>query len=48
MNQDGHFLEVLGDINRFEIDDTGALLLYSSDNRSIKARAQEPANRPLQ
>tara|TARA_R110002124_G_scaffold61744_4_gene169008 strand:- start:478 stop:1626 length:1149 start_codon:yes stop_codon:yes gene_type:complete len=48
MNQDGHFLEVLGDINRFEIDNAGALLLYSSDNRSIKARAQEPANRPLQ
>ena len=39
MNQDEHFLEVLGDIQRFELDETGALLLYTTDNRSIKARA---------
>jgi len=41
MNQDEHFLEVLGDVARFEIDDTGALLLITTDNRTIKARAAE-------
>jgi len=41
MNQDEHFLEVLGDVARFEIDDTGALILTTTDNRTIKARAAE-------
>lgn len=41
MNQDDHFLEVLGDVQRFDIDETGALLLYTSDDRSITARAPE-------
>ena len=43
MNQDEHFLEVLGDVARFDFDETGALLLLTSDNRSIKARAADPA-----
>ncbi|GAA6130367.1 hypothetical protein NBRC116187_07270 [Halopseudomonas sabulinigri] len=41
MNQDEHFLEVLGDVARFEIDDTGALILITTDNRTIKARAAD-------
>ena len=44
MNQDNQFLEVLGDVARFDIDDTGALLLITSDNRTIKAHAARAAN----
>jgi uncharacterized lipoprotein YbaY/heat shock protein HslJ len=44
MHQDDQFLEVLGDVARFDIDDTGALLLITSDNRTIKAYAAQAAS----
>lgn len=44
MDQDDHFFDVLGDVTRFDLDETGALLLITSDNRTIMARAAEPAS----
>jgi len=38
MQQEGRFLDILQQANRFEISDTGALLLFAPDGRRITAR----------
>ncbi len=38
MMQEARFLEALGNVERFEIDETGALILHASEGRSILAR----------
>jgi heat shock protein HslJ len=38
MNQERAFLALLATVNQFSIDPDGALLLKSSDGRSIRAR----------
>jgi len=38
MQQEGRFLDILQQAKRFEIGDTGALVLLTPDNRRITAR----------
>lgn len=37
MNQERTFLEVLADVNRFDINSTGALILHTADGRTLRA-----------
>ncbi len=38
MNQEQRFLEILGDVSQYRFDDTGALIVSTSDGRDILAR----------
>lgn len=38
MEQEGRFLDVLGKVKRYRIDRSGALVLTSSDSRTVTAR----------
>ncbi len=40
MNQESRFAQLLGEVDRYEIDETGALLLMTADGTSILARRQ--------